>query len=500
MTASIADTLRTFIREVLDTPVKQELVAFFAANRAMDTVDGLSVWLGLPKEEVQAAVESLVQAGVLTKKGEGEEAIYAYQPKEEIAELVDAFLHLYQTARSQLQQELFQARQQAEQAQEQLRALQWEQSRFRLVLSSMTDGVLVLLPDGTISYLNESAGRILGTSPKDLTGKKLGELWFPAADLLSHALKEVTQTPHPAITREWSLPNGIVLRVNLLPVFDQQRQFIGVVCILSDVTGTKQREREQCEMLSVLAHDIKSPITAIRGFALSGLKGYLGELPPHAVRAFQVISEQTDRIYGMVQQIVQLVIGGQGLPPLHPVRFDLRECAQKVAQSYEGQCAERGLSITVNLDEQPVWVHADKAVTERAIDNLLSNAVKYNREGGKIWVRVYKRGREAILEVEDTGVGIPPSELPFIFRRFYRASTAKGEGSGLGLSFVQQVVEAHGGRIEVNSSVGEGSLFRIVLPLASEPSIERIRLNAKPEGVPETSENEANSKTSLPLR
>lgn len=476
MAASISDSFRAFLNEVLDTPLKQEVLAFFVENKGMDTAQGLSIWLGRPKEEVQAAAEALVKAGVLSRKGEGENAIYSYQPNNEINDLVDAFIRLYQTARSQLQKELYEARQKVEQAWEQLRALQWEQSKFRLVLSSMSDGVIVLLPDGTISYLNELGAKMLGETPKELIGKNLKEFQQTLARLILQASEEVAKPSHPAITREWNLPNGNVLRANFLPVFDQQRQFVGIVCVLSDITRAKQREKEQREVLSVLAHDIKSPITAIRGFALSGLKGYFGELPPHANRAFQVIAEQAERIYKMVQQIVQTVIGGQGLPPLNPVRFDLRNCAKEIAQGYEGQCVEQGLNIAVDLSDQSVWVHADKAMIERAIDNLLSNAVKYNQKGGKIWVRVYKQENEAVLEVEDTGVGIPPSELPFVFHRFYRASTAKGEGSGLGLSFVQQVVEAHGGRIEVNSSVGEGSLFRVILPLATEPSIDHKSL------------------------
>lgn len=476
---AVTETLRSFLREVLDTPLKQELLSFLATNQAMDTAQGLSVWLGRPEEEIQAAAEALVQAGLLSRQGEGKDAIYSYSPREEVAGLVDAFLQLYQTAKAQLMEELAKERQKAEQAWEQLRALQWEQSRFRLILSSMTDGVIVLLPDGTISYLNESGAQLLNSSPAEMVGKSLKELETPISTLLIQAANEVAQPPHPAITREWTLPNGSILRANLLPVFDPQKRFVGVVCVLSDITRTRQREREQREMLSVLAHDIKSPITAIRGFALSGLKGYLGELSQPANRAFQVIAEQTDRIYEMVQQIVQLVVGGQGLPPLHPVRFDLRESVKNIAQAYEGECAEKNLSLSVQLDEQPVWVYADQGLIERMVDNLMSNAVKYNREGGKIWVRVLKRNGEALLEVEDTGVGIPPSELPFIFHRFYRASTAKGEGSGLGLSFVQQVVEAHGGRIEVNSSVGQGSLFRVILPLTSEPSIFRGKLNLR---------------------
>lgn len=473
---SVSETLRSFLRDVLDTPLKQELLAFLATNQAMDTAQGLSVWLGRPKEEVKAAADALAQAGLLARHGEGENAIYSYQPRDEFSGLVEAFLQLYQTARTQLEQELIKARQEMEKAWEQLRALQWEQSRFRLILSSMTDGVIVLLPDGTVSYLNEAAAQMLGGTTKELIGKPIGETKAPIADLLIQAATEVARPPYPAITREWTLPDGVVFRANLLPVFDSQKRFVGIVCLLSDVTKAKQREREQREMLSVLAHDIKSPITAIKGFALSGLKGYLGELSTPANRAFQIVAEQADRIYNMVQQIVQLVAGGQGLPPLHPIRFDLGECARKVAQAYEGECAQRGLTLTLQLDEQPVWVYADRELIERAVDNLLSNAVKYNREGGKVWVRTYKRGSEAVIEVEDTGVGIPASELPFIFHRYYRASTAKGEGSGLGLSFVQQVVEAHGGRIEVNSSVGQGSLFRLVLSLTSEPAIHRRHL------------------------
>lgn len=463
----LTNTLWSFVRKVLDTPLKQELLAFLATNQVADSVQGLAVWLGRMKEEIQAAADSLVEAGLLHRQGEGENAIYSYRPKPEIASLVDAFLHLYQTARAQLQQELLKTRQRAEQAWEQLRALQWEQSRFRLILSSMTDGVVVLLPDGTVSYLNEAAAQLLGTSTQ-IAGS-IDEIGTPIAELLKQAMKEVCKPPYPAITREWVLPGETFLKANLLPVFDPQKQFIGVVCVLSDMTRMRQREKEQREVLSVLAHDIKSPLTAIRGFALSGLKGYLGELPKPANRAFQVIYEQTNRLHDMLQQIVQLVVGRQGLPPLQPVRFDLRECAEKVTQAYEGECSEKGLTLSLQLDDQPVWIYADRSLIERMIENLLSNAVKYNRESGQIWVRVQRRQKEAVLEVEDTGVGIPASELPFIFHRFYRASTAKGEGSGVGLSFVQQVVEAHGGRVEVNSSVGEGSLFRVILPLAPEP-------------------------------
>jgi signal transduction histidine kinase len=156
---------------------------------------------------------------------------------------------------------------------------------------------------------------------------------------------------------------------------------------------------------------------------------------------------------------------------LRPIRFDLREALHSVAGAYEGECAGRGLTLSVEVPTQPVWVHGDRDLIERAIANLISNAVKYNREGGRVWVRVKSEGQEAVVEVEDTGIGIPPAELPLIFQHSYRASNAVGEGAGIGLAFVRQVAEAHGGRVEVTSSVGQGSQFRLFLPLANPPLI-----------------------------
>ena len=467
---SLPADLKAFVQQVLDTPTKQELLVFLATNRGMDTLRGLSVWLGRPEGELRGAAESLVQVGLLHRSGEGDEAVYSYRPRPEMQGLVESFIALYQSARSQLMRELEQLRQQAQSAQEQLRALQWEQSRFRLVLASMLDGILVLLPDGTISYLNDVAASFLGCRPSEVIGQKVTEVPSPLAVVLGRELKLVTRPPHPALTREWSLPEGKVLRATLMPVFNEQRQFIGAVATLSDITEVRRRERERQEMLAVLAHDIKSPLTAIRGFALSGLKGLLGEIPPTSQRAFQVIAEQSDRVLGMVQQMVQVMVDQRGMT-LRPIRFDLREALHSVAGAYEGECAGRGLTLSVEVPAQPVWVHGDRDLIERAIANLISNAVKYNREGGRVWVQAKSEGQEAVVEVEDTGIGIPPAELPLIFQHSYRASNAVGEGAGIGLAFVRQVVEAHGGRVEVTSSVGQGSQFRLFLPLANPPLI-----------------------------
>lgn len=470
MTVSIEPRLLTFIQDVLDTPLKRELLAFFADNQGMDTAKGLSIWLGRTPSEVQDAAEALVRAGILQRQGMDENAVYAYRPASEVVPIIDAFLHLYRSAREQLLTELKQVKKQAEEAWEQLRALQWEQSRFRLVLSSMTDGVLVLLPDGAISYINEACARLFGQRAEAIVGKRLSELETPLASALLQGISEVNQISHPAITREWFLPDGTIIHTNLMPVFGERQEFFGVVGVLTEMTRLRERERQHREMLTVLAHDIKSPLTAIQGFALSGVKGMLGELPPAVARAFKLIAEQSERVHQMVRQMIHLMVEAQGVPPIRPVRFDLRESAQSLASVYEGQCSERGLNLSVEIDSQPIWVQADRDLIERAIANLMSNAVKYNRPNGSIRVRALVKDGEAVLEVEDTGIGIPPSELSLIFRQFYRASTASGEGSGVGLTFVRQVVEAHRGRVEVNSSVGQGSLFRIVLPLAPQPA------------------------------
>lgn len=461
--------VQSFVREVLDTPLKQELLAFFIDNQAMDTPEGLAIWLGRPTKEVQEAAEALLAAGLLRREGEGQKALYTFHPSPQLRPLVEAFHRIYRSLRTQLMKEVEEHRRQAEVASERLRALEWEQSRFRLVLSSMTEGVIVFLPDQTVSYLNDASAHLLGLSALEVVGKRLEELESPLAAYLRRGVREVVQPPHPALTREWSLEGGKVIHAHLMPVWDERRNFLGVVGILTEVTALRERERQRQNLLSVLAHDIKSPLTAIRGFAVSALRGMLGELTPAAQRAFTVIAEQTDRVLQMLQKMVRVMVEEHQVPQLRPIRFDFRESVEKVVRVFEGQCTERGLRLSLSIGGKPLWVYGDRELLERVIANLLSNAVKYNHPGGAIWVRVKGEEGQVILEVEDTGVGIPPSELPLIFQQFYRASTAVGEGAGLGLAFVRQVVEAHGGQVEVNSSVGRGSLFRIGLPTAPRP-------------------------------
>ncbi len=459
--------LRVFLQQVVNTPLKAELLYFFADNSAADTARGLSVWLGRSEEEIARAADELTSAGVLRREGSAGNALYSFRPDENLIPLIHAFTQAYRSARGQVARELEEIRRHAVAASEQLRSLQWEQSRFRLVISSMTEGVVVFLPDKTISFLNQAAAKILGSPVRELTGKSPSDVQSAVSPLLSAALDEVCAPPHPGIHREWTVSDQLILRVNLVPVFEEDGVFVGVAGILTDVTHQKVAERQKGEMLTVLAHDIKSPITAIRGFAQSGVRGMLGDLPPKAQRAFEVIVQQTDRVHQMMQQMVRLMADIRGVPPLKPIRFDLRECLHALTVHFEGPCSERNLSLVLELGNSPVWIQADRELMERAFANLLSNAVKYNRDGGKVMVRLLQDEKEAVVEVEDTGVGIPGPELPFIFWQYYRASTAIGEGSGVGLSFVKQVVEAHGGRIEVNSIVGEGSVFRVVLPLTN---------------------------------
>ncbi|MCS7222960.1 MAG: cell wall metabolism sensor histidine kinase WalK [Armatimonadetes bacterium] len=466
MSGTTEVALRAFLQEVVNTPLKAELLFFFLENSAADTAKGLAIWLGRSEEEISTAANELADAGVLRRDGAGLNAVYSFRPSESLRPLVQAFTEIYRSARFQLNQQLEEMRQQALSASEKLRALQWEQSRFRLVMTSMTNGILVLLPDKTISFINEAAARILGQTVGQVTGADLSAVDSPVVPLLSSALDEVFRPPHPALHREWTISDQLIVRANLVPVFDEEGTFLGAVAVLTDVTADKTLERQRGEMLTVLAHDIKSPITAIRGFALSGVRGMLGELPPKGQRALEVIVQQTDRIQQMIQQMTRLIADIRGVPPLKPVRFNLTECLQSLAGHYEGHCSERNLTLRLELSETPVWVQADREMIERVFANLISNAIKYNRDDGQVIIRVQQDGESAVVEVEDTGVGIPGSELPFIFWQYYRASTAIGEGSGVGLSFVKQVVEAHGGRIEVNSIVGQGSLFRVVLPVS----------------------------------
>ena len=223
---------------------------------------------------------------------------------------------------------------------------------------------------------------------------------------------------------------------------------------------------EMKQFTASLSHELRTPLTALRGEAEVML------LEPHSVQEYRRVLashlEEYDRLARLINRLLTLARADSGDIKINPEQIDLAGLARYLVEQLETVAGFKQVLLLIKSDE-PVYVKADRAWLEAAILNLLDNAIKYTREGGSVTVLAANQANERILEIRDTGIGIPPEALPHIFERFYRADPSRNgssEGAGLGLSLVRWIVEQHHGRIEVNSEPGKGSCFTVRLPAA----------------------------------
>lgn len=212
-------------------------------------------------------------------------------------------------------------------------------------------------------------------------------------------------------------------------------------------------------------HELRTPLTTVQSY----LEAFLdGVLPPDSQNLGTVLAE-THRLGALVADLQELTIAGDGKKELHPAVLDLNLFVAGEAERVRQLFSHKKVALTLRPAASPVSVRADERMLARILGNLLSNAVKYTDEGGTVSVSTFAAGAEAGFAVSDTGTGIAREHLPYIFERFYRVDPSRARttgGFGIGLSIVQELVSAMGGRVEVDSEPGRGSTFRVTLPAA----------------------------------
>jgi two-component system phosphate regulon sensor histidine kinase PhoR len=222
------------------------------------------------------------------------------------------------------------------------------------------------------------------------------------------------------------------------------------------------------DFVANVSHELKTPLTAIRGYAETLRDGALDE-PPTAKRFTERILNQCRRLQELLDDLLILsrLEGVDASLERGPVSLDA--VARHAVELLGPVAREKGVGI--ELKEEPLpQIQGDAGGLERLLLNLIDNAIKYSRPDGRITVSVGRCGGDALLEVSDTGIGIPPESIPRIFERFYRVDKGRAReegGTGLGLAIVKHIAQAHGGQVDVESRAGHGSTFRVRLPLAA---------------------------------
>ncbi len=361
-----------------------------------------------------------------------------------------------------------------------------ELRRETAILESMAEGILVTDAYERFIVANRAAEQILGIDRETLLGRGIAEtigmpqLWAGLSPGLMSGEEGAFETAFTFRERR--------IRIHAAPVLEAGRSF-GMVAVLQDVTREYLAEEAKRKFVASISHALRTPLTAIRGYTEVMTGGMAGELPPMLNQFLKSIRENAVRMTLLTNNIISIAELERGSLDLNYQKVDIAELVSTVRSQYTEQMEARNLALVVTSDEGLPSIEGDQNRVRAVLDNLLSNAVKYSEPGTCIYVDLGQlHATNGIPEfisisIRDEGIGVPLSEHARIWERFYRIElpqSTEPDGLGIGLTIAKALVEAHGGRIWVDSTLGEGSAFTVLFPVRrAMASAERLRAFGK---------------------
>ena len=356
-----------------------------------------------------------------------------------------------------------------------IRLLSGERNRSSAILRSMVEGVAVIDAQERLVFYNRAFSEIFNVEAATGEGRPLIEVVRNSelVGLIRRALRgderlqsdiamgisqiqsfSVTAAPVKAL--DASAPNGSL-----------QERPSGAVVVLHDVTELRRLERVRQDFVANVSHEFKTPLTAIQGFAETLLGGALDD-PTNNRRFLEIIRNHAIRLARLTNDLLKLARIEAGKLEVQFSSVGLMELIEGCAETTLLKANRKDITLEIDVPPKLPPVRGDASLLRDVLQNLLDNAVQYTPEGGRIHVTASAGPREAVIAVTDTGIGIPLADQERIFERFYRVDVARSReagGTGLGLSIAKHIVEAHGGRLCVESNVGQGSKFSFSIPL-----------------------------------
>jgi two-component system phosphate regulon sensor histidine kinase PhoR len=343
---------------------------------------------------------------------------------------------------------------------ERIEAARREEARLRTMLDAMVEAVFVTDREGKIVLTNAALDALAGSS---LQGRSAIEA-IRSPELHESVQQALRGSASRAELGLVTLGQTRSLAAHVAPLPSRE----GVVAVLHDLTELKRAESVRRDFVANASHELRTPLTSIRGFAETLLDGALGD-PRMAPRFLGNILENSKRLERLVDDLLELSRAESPESAVELAEVDVARVALLVLQGLESRTAEKKIDVSLEAPSEVVLALADARALDQVLLNLVDNAVKYTPSGGRVWVRVERREGEVLIEVADDGPGIPRAHLDRIFERFYRVDKGRSReagGTGLGLSIVRHFVQRMKGRVAVESTVGEGTTFRVVLAAA----------------------------------
>ncbi len=336
-------------------------------------------------------------------------------------------------------------------------------AEVRAVLAALTDGLLVVDSTQHISICNPAFEKLYGQS-RIMAGTPLldvirdSDVVEPMRAALEEAKPRMAEVLAPDRKRQ--------LQVTAVPIAGQDGKPSGVVAWFQDISQLKQADEIRRDFVANVSHELRTPLSIFHGNLETLLEG--GDLDENETRhIYDVLKRHSDRLNLLVNDLLSLARLESKEANLQLSEINLRDFLEEVTRDWAKPLAAKNLRLELEVPENFPVLRVDERRLEEVVHNLLDNAVNYSHPNSGILIQGSAPDQEVVLSVSDQGVGIAPADLPRIFERFYRADRARSRelgGTGLGLSIVKHIAQLHGGRAEAESTLGQGTTIRVILP------------------------------------
>jgi PAS domain S-box-containing protein len=338
-----------------------------------------------------------------------------------------------------------------------------EKTKTEAIIFSIQDGIILTDYNGNILLINNKAKNILNLPPnQSFENKNILEILPQEIKVvIENSIKE----PNKIFELDLSKPNFTsIYQTSTTPVTTLKGEKIGIVSVLHDITLEKELEKIKEDFLHSITHDLRNPMTSIRGFIKFLLDGTVGELNAQQKKMLETMDRASFRLLGMINDILDIAKLEAGKMELDLKTNDIVKIVKSVSEVMQPQYERKKISLEIIPTKPEIVAKIDSNFIERVFINLIGNAIKFTPENGKITVGLEEQEDKIVCFVQDTGEGIPQEHLTTVFEKFGQVKNKSKGGTGLGLTICKHVVEAHGGKIWVESVYGHGAKFIFYIP------------------------------------
>lgn len=339
---------------------------------------------------------------------------------------------------------------------------------INVVMNQMQNGIIAVDENLKVILVTPVAKKLLG-----IVGNPEGRLISDTSkdvkldDVFNEAMRQGGVYTNEVAARTAVGRGHRPLRLYVSPMRNDGK-VVGALAMVEDITEIRRLEQVRTDFAANVSHELKTPLTSIRGFVETLQNGAIDN-PPMAHKFLRIIMMETERLTRLINDILSISKLESGEDEVSIERLRVDKMAYDVADMLSIHAGEKEVTINCHMNKDPVNIMGNSDRVEQMLINLIENGIKYNKPGGSVTVQVFNNGSEANIAISDTGIGIAEENLPRLFERFYRVDKGRSRqmgGTGLGLAIVKHIVRSMDGEIEVHSKLGEGTEFLITLPLA----------------------------------